>query len=1168
MTRNDYATPLALTMLTRGERFYPNLVRAVFALLLWITLAGVTAPRCLAQTASTGALSGVITDPNGAVVPGANIKVTSEATGETRTVTSRADGAYVAPLLPPGSYRVEAEGKGFKRGTRSGVRIEVTETTTLDVRLEVGAADETVTVRSDAAVAQTESSALGRVTDATAVVSLPLVTRNYTQILGLSPGVVSNVNNAAALGRGSGGIDGNFLAPGSGTYVHGARSYDNNFQMNGVSVNDLQGSGGSSGGFAIPNPDALQGFKVQTALYDASFGRNAGANVNVVTKGGSNEFHGTLFEFFRNEALNANDFFFNRAGRKKGALRQNQFGFTLGGPIKKDKLLFFTSYQGNRQLNGIAGGGQATVVSPPLTDDRSAAALGAMFAGRTGAGGGTAILANGSNINPVALRLLQMKLPDGSFLLPTPQTIDASQPFDRRGSSLFSVPSAFSENQYLINLDYLHTANSKFEGRFFSATSDQNQPLPTNIPGFPVETGQEFRNFTLAHTYVVSANLFNEARVGYHRTIQKSLQESLSYSGVGIAASPQVDKQLSITITGSFGIGGGTDFRFVQNQYSFQDSLSYVHGSHTLRAGGGLTRSQINLPKAGASATLTFQSFPDFLLGLSAAQNGSPVSNVFASFETIGLRERAWRVRDGFLFIQDDYKAAPRLTLNLGLRYERLGHFFDALGRATNFNFALANPNPPAAGSLAGVILPANFSGGSVPAGVTQLESNFVVDGEGQNNFGPRIGLAWQVLPHSNRLVLRGGYGIYYSRLTGQPLFQLVSQPPFSVIRQPSGAANAGASFANPFPQPLLPLSAFPVFLPYSPTTAFTQRALAPEYRPSVTQQYGLNLQSEVARDFLLEVGYVGARGTHLLRTRSLNQALLASASNPIRGATTNTVANIAQRVPVQGYLPDGIRQIETSGASWYNGLEVSLTKRFSQGLQFLASYTFSKVLDTNGASDVNANGIGVQLGDQNLPGDGYGRAIWDRTHRFVFSYVYQFPIPSSRAGLVGKVFGGWGISGATTIQTGQALTLTATNATNIFGITTNRAQLAAGCAYADLTTSGAVSERLNNYFNRACFAAFPVVGADGRGTTFGNSGVGIVDGPGQQNFDLALIKKTPVRWPTEASNVEFRAEFFNAFNTPQFANPVTTATAATFGQITSTSVSPRIVQLALKFNF
>ncbi len=1190
MTSRNHLAQLDLPMPTCDRRKFGKSHRAVFALLIWLTLAGATARLCLAQTASTGALSGVITDPQGAVVPDVQIKVTSETTGETRTVTSRSDGAYVVPLLSPGSYRVEAEGRGFKRGLLSGIRIEVTETTTLEIRLAVGATSETVTVTPDAAVTQTESSALGRVVDEKVVVNLPLVVRNYTQILGLSPGVTTNVTNAAELGRGTGGLAPEFNVVGIGTYVHGARGYDNSFQMNGVSVDDLQGSGRASNGVAIPNPDTIQGFKVQTGLYDSSFGRNAGANVNVVTRGGSNEFHGTLFEFFRNDVLNANDFFFNSIVRERGVLRQNQFGFTLGGHIKKDKLLFFTSYQGNRQANGIAGFARATAFAPPLTNDRSAAALGRLFAGQRGALGGTAILADGSNIHPVALRLLQMRLADGSFLIPTPQTIDPSRAFNVQGFSVFSEASTFDENQYMVNLDFLHTASSKFEGRFFSASADRFVPrLFTNIPGFPSLSKDKFRNFTLAHTYTLTPNLLNQARFGFHRTFffggpPEPPGPVLRFSDVGIAAAEQVNDLPIIFISGSYSIGGQSIAAFTQNHYIFQDSLSYVRGRHTFGFGGGFSYSQVNAPNDRSNATLFFLSFPDFLLGLSAAQNGSPFSNVFSSSDSFGLRERAWRIRNGSLYAQDDLKATRRLTLNLGLRYERIGHFSDALGRNANFDFARANPNPPAAGALDGFIVASNFSGSSVPAGVTQSESKLIVDGDGQNNFAPRFGFAWQVLPNSSRLVARGGYGVYYTRLTGQTVFQLVGQPPFAVSRSLSGVANARATFSNPFPPPT-PQSAFPVFTLYSPITALNLRALAPDYRPSITQQYSLNLQSEVARDFLLEVGYVGTRGTHLLRTRSLNQALLASASNPIRGVTTNTVANIAQRVPILGFVPEGIQQIETSGASWYNGLEASLTKRFSRGLQFLASYTFSKVLDTDGANvDVTANGVQLTRGNQNDPGDRYGRAIFDRTHRFVLSYLYTFPIPSNRAGIVGKVLGGWGISGVTTIQTGQAQTITATNATNLIGITGaggDRAQIAANCTYADLMTRGPVGQNVNNYFNRVCFFARdpsgnltttplspPVIGADGRGTIFGNSGVGIVDGPGQQNFDIAVIKRTAVGWPTEGSNVEFRAEFFNAFNTPQFANPDTNVSSPTFGRITSTLVSPRVIQFALKLNF
>ena len=347
-----------------------------------------------AQTAGTGALAGAVTDQSGAAVAEAKITATNEGTGESRQVVSQASGNFVVPLLRPGVYRVEFSKPGFKAAVKPGLVINITETARLDIELEV------VTVNTEAQLLQTESSALGRVTDRTLVSNLPLVTRNYTQIVALSPGIAGNVTNASDLGRGNGGTSqGSFRA-------HGAGGADNNFQMNGVQVNDLQASSTTSGGVAIPNPDAIQEFKVQTGLYDATYGRNAGANVNVVTRSGGNQLHGGIFEYFRNNALNANEFFRNRAGQARGVLKQNQFGFTLGGPLQKDKLLFFVSYQGTRQVNGIGSGGTTSFFSPAFTGDRSRAALGAMFGGQAGANGGTAVAADGSNISPQALALL------------------------------------------------------------------------------------------------------------------------------------------------------------------------------------------------------------------------------------------------------------------------------------------------------------------------------------------------------------------------------------------------------------------------------------------------------------------------------------------------------------------------------------------------------------------------------------------------------------------------------------------------------------------------------------------------------------------------------------------------------------------------------------------
>src|SRR5262249_47664477 len=375
-------------------------------------------------------LGGTVTDPGGAVVADAQVTVTNEVTGETRTVTSQQNGAFLVPLLQPGSYRIEVAKTGFKKATKSTLGVSVTETTRFDVKLEVGQTEAIVTVTANPELIQSDSSALGRVTDRALISNLPLVTRNYTQVVTLSPGISANVTNATDLGRGNGGTSqGSFRS-------YGSSGADNNFQMNGLQINDLQASGNISGGVAIPNPDAIQEFKVQTGLYDATYGRNAGANVNVVTKSGGNQFHGNVFEFFRNDALNANEFFRNANRQPKGALKQNQFGFTLGGPVKKDDLLFFISYQGMRQINGVGGGGTSNFSSPPFTNDRSRAALGKLFGGQTFATGGVAVAADGSNISPQALALLNLKLPNGQFAIPTPQTINpAAKQFALQGGS-------------------------------------------------------------------------------------------------------------------------------------------------------------------------------------------------------------------------------------------------------------------------------------------------------------------------------------------------------------------------------------------------------------------------------------------------------------------------------------------------------------------------------------------------------------------------------------------------------------------------------------------------------------------------------------------------------------------------------------------------------------
>jgi len=1124
------------------------------------------------QSASTGAITGSTTDPSGAVLVGVAITATNDATGDSRNAESATTGVYLFPLLAPGVYTLKASKGGFKELVRKGVQVSVTETVRASLRLEVGSITETITVTTEADLLNSVDASEGAVTNGRAISSLPLVSRNYTQIIGLSPGVATEVTDATILGRGTGSE----AAGDHGFSTHGAGTNDNNYQINGVEVNDLMGSGFLSGGIAVPNPDTIDEFKVQTGQYDASYGRNAGANVDLVTKSGTNQLHGSLFEFLRNDALNANDYFFNQQGQPRFVLKQNQFGGSLGGPAIKDKLFYFGSYQGTRQRNGLGGGScSSTVLLPPFTNDRSAAALGAMFSGPTGG----AIASDGSNISPQALALLNLKLPNGDYVIPAPQTVTpvanpnpSLDEFATEGRSSFSSACPFSEDQFLINIDYLQTGKSTFSGSFFYSNTSETATFGANaniagssIPGFPSATDNRYRVFSLTHKYAFSSSLVNQATLGYHRLVGSLDQsEPFTYTDIGVNTPVFDDPFPEIGIAGSFQTGGlGQGINIAQNFYNLSDALFWTRGRHSLRFGGGIERSQINQAHFHFFGGTEFSDYQQFLLG-----------NSDFGLDVPGLFDRYYRTWDGSLFAQDNIKLTSKFTLDLGLRYERLGDLGDELGRNSSFNPLLADHT--GAGSVAGYVVASNISGVTLPPGVVRAPNEAATRGLGQNAWGPRIGFSWQ-LPGSDRAVLRGGYGIYYSRTTGQPIFQELTSPPFGQVRILNGVA---IPFSDPFPvAPVLP--SFPTYSLATCTTVLDPCVsfanVSVNLQPPATQQYSLNTQIALARNLGLEIGYQGARGTKLLELRTFNQALSATPSNPINGATDNTFFNVTQRTPVPGISTSAL-QVSSTGASWYNGLAVSLNKRFSRGLQFLASYTWSSALATSQNFVAGSLDGGSALGDQNDPSKRYGWDQFIRPHRFVFSWVYEVPGPKGHGLAMQRLLGGWSVAGVTTVQSGQRLTITATSVQNVFGTLTDRAPASAGGCSNQFVNSGSVQKKLNNYINASCFdlSNYPVIGADGIGTGFGDSGIGEVVGPDQNNWDIGVGKQTAL---TERLRLQFRADFFNAFNHAQFVNPDLdmglsapalglVAPNATFGTITGTSTNPRVLQFALRLVF
>ncbi len=1150
-----------------------------------------TAIASLAQTGGTGALTVTASDQSGAVIVGATVRVSNSARNFTRTEATGSNGSYTFTLLPPGDYEVSISATGFNTVTIPSATVNVTETHVLNQRLTVSTQQQQVTVEAAVQSVETENSTLGGVVGNKSITDLPLVTRNFTQIMSLSAGVNASVVNAASLGRG-------FVS----LYTNGQNDISNTYQMDGVTVNDFGGGSSDSGAFfgqiATPSPDALQEFKVQTAQYDASYGRNAGAQVNIVTRSGSNALHGSLFEFFRNEDLNANNWFRNRSGQPNGVLRQNQFGGTVGGRIIRDKLFFFGSYQGTRQVNGVAADGASTVNLPSqLTDDRSAAALGREFCPQnnpivstTTFAGGAQVACDGSNINPVALKILNFKLKSGGFAIPSPQQILNAGTKTQVGFSSFSIPATFRENQELANLDYIispkHTLAMKAQYAIAPTVYSFRGSQPPGA-GAQSLSGTQLESAKL--TSLLTNRLVNEARFSlfYLRASLNTLDE-IHPSLIGLhPISPTFDVMPLITISGLFSFGGAsTDgSRAPQQTFEYSDQISWTRGRHNIRAGVNVQREVFDIDVTGIGrGTLTFNTFSDFLLGMSAAQNGSPnkLSNIQSSTGTSlpdGGSFNRIRANQMSAFAQDDFKLSQRLTLNLGLRWEYDGTGYDIKedngGGSANWDLDKSVANPPTTGTYVGFTVANNFNG-TVPDGVVRRPLNLLTFGHAPfTNFAPRIGFAWQPFSSTGKFVVRGGFGYFYQVAQGNIyLLELNNNPPIAARVSRTGAVNGPATFSDPY-TPAVVRGFFPSFL-RTPTTALAQQGLDPHLKTPVTMDYNLNLQYAFTPSLVLETGYVGTRGMRIISGFLLNTPQVATADHPVNCSfpsgciTTNTSANAAQRVPVLGVGPNAFSYGSNVGDSEYNALQVTLRKRFSHGLQGQVAYTWGRTMtDITGTTFVGGYSGSVLSNDLLNRAQMHGPADYDRAQRLVINYSYSLPGFHKGQGVAGYLLSDWGVSGVTVVQSGQGLTLTDPSGGGIYGQAgvSSRAQICPGLTYGDLATSGSIQSRTTGFFNRSGICSIPTVGVVngvGGATGFGNTGRNILIGPGQVNFDISISKNFKIM---EKSNLQLRGELFNAFNHPQFANPATVV-GTTLGQIGSTTVAARIVQFALRYAF
>ncbi|CAN5590585.1 hypothetical protein BH10ACI4_BH10ACI4_37980 [soil metagenome] len=1156
-----------------------------------------TATIATAQTSTTGAIRGTVTDPQGAVISQATVTITSQATAQVRVTKTDNSGQFTIGLLPPEVYKISITAAGFKTEQPSPVNVNVTETVRADAKLVLGSETETVEVTSGTALLQSENATLGTTVEGSTIRELPLTNRNFTQVLTMSAGVAGDVNNAAALGKGTQDV-----------YVNGASSISNNFHMDGADINNF-GSGRAGdfvqqAGIAIPNPDTLQEFKIQTTNYDAGFGRDAGANVDVITKSGSNSIHGSAWEFFRNDVLNANDTFLKIGGQKRAVMKQNQFGGTLGGPIMKDKLFLFGSYQGTRQVNGLSASSLASNTLFPLTDDRSAAAIGkvacpAGSTAQTAAGrakwapfnGGVNVACDGSNINPVALNLLRQKIANGTYLIPTPQRFSTDANGNPVGLSTFSIPSHYSEDQFLINTDYIFSAKHTFSQRYFYSRQPQNQPFSStaNTPGNGVTPTFNNQLAVLKLTSALNAHFLNEALVAYIRSVGRlQTQANLTFDQIGMTAPSDPTYPLTpiISTTGYFNLGGvNNDVSFsAVNTFEISDQISWTHGKQSFRAGFLGEKNQFNFDDPNNKrGSVGFQTFQDFLLGMSASQNGSGFSNLNSSGSQQGSYYKGYRGTSMAMFLQDDIKLRSNLTVNAGLRWELNSGVSANHGQLSSFYPSLVTPFQPvpAGGSYAGFVVPNNYRL-TLPAGVTRLGSTSLSDNDiPLHNFGPRVGFAWQPLGSTSSTVVRGGYGVFYTLPNANSVLQTLGGQPFVSSSTLTGTANAAATFQTPYTTVLTP----GVWRPRSPNYTLTVTGVAQNQDSPMTQQYNMDVQQEIPGKIVLEVGYVGTRGTRLAESRALNRAFLASPTNPINGVTTNTVAsaNLQARVPYQGFTPGGVTRIETYGFSNFNSLQSTLKKQMSHGVYLQAAYTWSKGMTTVTGGDGQSAVFSGGSGNSNDPNNRYARygvAGYDRTNRLVVAYSWQLPSWKSGMLVARALTNGWKFSGVTTFQSGKPLTFTDARNGTAYG-TASRAQFAPGMGNANILNKDGSSMltriKNNTYLNSGStvFVTAPAVPFSAAATTggpqaidYGNSPIGAIRGPGNNNWDMTLAKATKVGGLREDATLDFRTEFFNVWNHAQYANPGSAVGTASYGIINSSSVAPRLIQFALKYQF
>lgn len=1114
------------------------------ACLAWLTSAA------FAQT-ELATVTGIITDSSGAAVARAKVTVTNEGTGISVSSLSTEGGRYVMPGLQPGVYTVRAAAPKFKEHVQQGVALQVNQTVRIDIALVLGPVTEEVTVRGEAPVLETETSARGAVIDQQKMVELPLNGRDYNQLALLSTGVLIPTPRLTSIG-----FKGVFN-------VNGNRATQNAFVLDGVdNVSYASSYRGMNMQVIQPSVDALQEFKVQTNGYSAEFGRSAGAIVNAVLKSGTNRFHGSAYEFLRNRDLDATNFFSNKSGAAKPARLRNQFGATAGGPIVRNRTFFFGDYEGLRDRTGVVAftsvpqpGWKAGRFTIPISNPYNPADSGSDFRQPATAdcndGKGNCWIIPASLMDPVGRKWVNVA--------PAPTTGAPGQ----IDNNFVNVPVTRNRtDQFDVKVDHNLLQGFTVFGRYSFRDTNQFQPAPR--PGLAEGSTNDTYGYALLRsqgvaaggTWVLTPALVSETRFGYSRGDYVQLPPNYN-SGcpdvliglTGLSSDPSVCGGLP-----PMSLPGGNLRRLSRTtsvpqsqtprSYNIRQSLTWVKGAHTMKFGGEFLHLETGVLDVGS--LLGNFSFSGRFSGENNQYQGG-IADMLLGFPT-SYSQDSKTVYNLYQYLfssyaQDDWRVSHKLTVNAGLRYE-----FGPPPRERDNQWANFDPSRQA----------------FVTARSGSLFEQALIHPE-YKDFSPRVGAAYSLTP---RTVLRGAYGIFYNHTnrTGRE-GMLGFNPPFMVQASstiPGGgtlrASNKLFTLAEGVPAGFVDIGKVNVSnLSYKAQDMYEQNPLV--------QQYSFGVQQQLFHDLLLDVSYVGNSGSRLQAFRNLNPVTYTynAAGAPVTGARALAAA---------GFTND-IQYADSTGISNYNSLQARLERRFSRGFTMLASYTYGKALtDSVDHLATSGTGNGVDVGAFREPQDGlnrrrseYGLAEFDVKNRFVGSAVWQIPFGHGQkfGGAAGKAvefaFGNWEFSPILTLQSGLGLTVNQSCSTNIGGerrCRPNRVgsgELPSGARTVDNWIDVHAFQAVQNNPSQPGFTPSQINGS---------SGVGILRGPGMFNLDFNLSKSFTI---SDRQSLQFRGEFFNAFNHSNFSVPGVTLGAG-FGQIVSTAVEARIIQFALKYRF